>query len=121
MMEKIDKQTGKKRYWLRGGVIGLVAGVLLIGVLFGIVTTFPSNGVLQSLFLVSMIVFVPFIIIFALITLPFRPESASTQSSIAAAYLFTTILPLSIIIGSIIYGILIGYFYGKIKNRNKTK
>ncbi len=89
----------QKRYWLRGGITGLVVGIFyfLIGWIF------PSLG--EILIDIFAIIFKP---TFALLKL-FRPIKLELGSLIFA-----------ISFSLFLYGMILGWFYGKVKNRNNV-
>jgi len=107
-MEEI-KQT-KKRYWLRGGLITL-GGVLIITLIFSAVFLiffgFPERDPL-----------VPFIIFFLPGIIPMLFLLASYETSLDA-WIFPFVAGIFSIISWFLIGSLIGWFYGRRKNKGK--
>ncbi|MFH1608060.1 MAG: hypothetical protein ABIA78_02910 [archaeon] len=92
----MDEQINKKRYWLRGGIAGGVVGIMLIPML-----AFISENEIPLM--IIGVIFYPFSLIVKTLGL--------------SSYL---LIFSPVIIGSAVYGFLIGLTYDIIKNKNQN-
>jgi len=99
-------------YWVRGSVIGL-----LIGLLIGVINIFMAPVVLDGAFGPDYLFGSRLLFLLALfLLLPIMPVTLLLEwLGIHNLVTFAIFYPMS----TILTGALIGYIYGKIKNRNK--
>jgi len=125
MKDKIDNKG--KRYWLRGGLIGLVVGIIwaIIGMV-GVInchwnpvegSVVPSgicsNPIIEILFGIPIIL--GMLIVMVLLWALFGSMEAVRDNILP---ILSGIITLALFC---ILGIIIGYIYGKIKNRGNVK
>ena len=121
MKKEINKQE-KKRYWLRGGVIGLGLSILNI-----LINSFNLLGILRKKFGIQWIIYLDFSRLFTkIVTFPLFENiffktgemnmGGEFRELMITGQVFGTIL---IVLGYFLIGALIGYIYGKIKERRR--
>lgn len=98
----------KISYWIKGGVIGLVIGILLLIGFIGMSCSNSSEAECNSKLLLSNTIDVIISIIFIPLFLGVSPSHG---------WIFYG----GIIICSFVWGAIIGFIFGKIKSRKKKK
>lgn len=97
----------KKRYWLRGGIIGLI----IFGVLIALTILVPHGDMGNLPGWILLFLALPVYIMLGILE---RFSSFRSGFGPISGFLILTI-PYSFVFGSIL-----GWLYGKIKNRNKV-
>lgn len=120
MVNKNKQQ--KKRYWLRGGIIGIIIWLVLIG-LFNIsglffdcgATTYLGEGASCWNIVQEIIITIFYILSFPFIILGANPNLSSVGPSGVLWFWIGSF------ISFVLWGLIIGFIYSKIKNRKKSK
>lgn len=103
-----------KKYWLRGGMLGLVVGTILIA--FALFFRYVFGSELLTAFVIPGLYASPFLKLFGCYFISFRLDDIPAY----CPALSLAVLIAANLILYIIAGILIGWIYGKMKNRRNV-